>query len=148
MITSTERQRIAILWEQLRDAIDAAYTDSNHPGSTSHAGNLRAFARNQEWNDRTDRLLEREIAHERQHRKGHPGPIAFPIRTAAQVLILHNVANHRDLDAIDSLTIRDTAFEASVVAGLIRPFLSESWIGECMALDYARFMENPKERAS
>lgn len=126
------------LWEAMRDAIDSAYKSGD-----GRTGQLRAYARDREWEDKLDTLVEREMAHERRHRHGR-SVRGFTPRQAAKLLLMSNVADANDFDAFDSLTIRDTAFIASILGRLARPWLSAEWVAEAMQLDYVALMKEAK----
>lgn len=139
------------LWEQLRDTIDRAYADG--------VSDLRDFARNVSWTDRLEALLAREEQHERNHRKGRPESMAgqgwrLSTARAAKCILLRCLvfSDTRDESgnwiyqiknlplATGALQLRDTCFEAEVLAFLIRDHVSTTFVQQCGSLDYAELM--------
>ena len=134
-------QTIATLWEQLRDAIDAAYAASPRTGEPTPLHDYRRDA----TVDELERLLQAETANERQHRRTTSAPKGFSARTASMLILCSNAATGARKQDLPPSTIfliwRKTAAEAEVLGWLAREHLSAEWLSQVESLDYAKLME-------
>jgi ABC-type branched-subunit amino acid transport system substrate-binding protein len=142
MKTKTQIDR---LWEEFRDAIDAAYEVANK--TRDDAGIcLRDYAQNVSWNDNLKQLLQRETAKERQHRSNRPSVPGFSAQTAAKLILLNQASAGSLLatmpQATEFLVFRQTAAEARVIGFLIRESLSAQWRESLAQLDYSTLMKS------
>jgi hypothetical protein len=139
--------RINMLWDQMRNAIDAAYAAENKANTSGAAiaGALRDYARDISWSDNLAALLGREAANERQHRCNRPAPRGFSIQDASKLIVMNCVARGAQLmrmpNAAEYLVYRQTAVEAQVVGFLTREHLPVDWRQAVDSLDYAKLME-------
>lgn len=137
------KREISALWEQFEDAISEAYKEKQYD---QFVGCLRDYARDQSMHHALERLLGRETAHERRHRRGAPYlPSSFPIGSAAKLLIMEAAKNGAESKRMPDATIflvwRDSAAEAHLVGYLARAHLSQTWRDAVKALDYAKLMK-------
>jgi hypothetical protein len=130
----TTHQHINQLWEQFRDAIDAAYADTQNTNRDS----LRDYARNQSWSDTVEKLLAEETANERQHRQSRTVR-GFSSQDAAKLIICGNVLRGTELETIPSaltfITFRHSAAEANLIGYLIRAHVTPEWKQSFNSLD-------------
>lgn len=127
-------KQIENLWQQVVNAIDSAAI----PGS-EEAWALRDYRSNSS-HGLLAKLISRESAHERQHRKTrHHGHLSVP--DAAKLLTMSAMATGAQQTTMPPATIflsfRDTAAESYLLGYLLRNTLSADWIREADALDYA-----------
>jgi hypothetical protein len=147
MKTKTQIDR---LWEEFRDAIDAAYQVANK--TRDDAGIcLRDYAQNVSWNDNLKQLLQRETANERQHRSTRPSIPGFSAETAAKLILLNQASAGSLLatmpQATEFLVFRQTAAEARVIGFLIRESLSVEFRESFSQLDYSELMKAARTAA-
>ena len=148
------KQTVDKLWQQFRAAINGAYAEAEEQNKTysitqqtkaNNASCLRDYAENISWSDNTARLLGRETANERQHRRNRPSVPGFSVETAAKLVLLGNVAEGSTLktmpEGTDFLIFRQTAAEARLIGYLIRNFLSDEFREEVKSLDYSDLMK-------
>jgi hypothetical protein len=136
----TTHQHINQLWEHFRDAIDAAYADTQNPNRDS----LRDYARNQSWSDDLEKLLSDETANERQHRQTRTIR-GFSSQDAAKLIICGNVLRGSELtempSALTFITLRASAAEANLIGYLVREHLTPEWKQSVSSLDYCDCMK-------
>jgi hypothetical protein len=143
----TTHQYLNQLWEQLRDAIDAAYAESQktHFSGSAHdeSSCLRDYARNVSWSDDLAKLLAVETANERQHRQTRTIR-GFSSQDAAKLIICGNVLRGSELQTIPSaltfMTFRASAAESNLLGYLIRAHVTPEWKKAIESLDYSECM--------
>jgi hypothetical protein len=137
----TTHQHINQLWEHFRDAIDAAYADTQNPNRDF----LRDYARNQSWSDAVEKLLAEETANEREHRQSRTIR-GFSSQDAAKLIICGNVLRGSELETIPSaltfITFRHSAAEANLLGYLIRDHVTPEWKQSVNSLDYSECMKS------
>ena len=139
-------QQLNQLWNQMRDAIDAAYkqekADNNSGAAITKA--LRDYARDISWTDSLAALVGRETANERQHRQNRPSPRGFSGGDAANLIGMNCGSRGSDLlqmpSAAEFLVFRQTAVEAQVVGFLAKQFITPEWKAAVAKFDYAKLM--------
>jgi hypothetical protein len=145
----TTHQHINQIWEQFRDAVDAAYADAQTKdfsgGAHDESSCLRDYARNISWSDDVEKLLATETANERQHR--HTRTVrGFSSQDAAKLIICGNVLRGSELSAIPSaltfITFRPSAAEANLLGYLIRAHVTPEWKESVKSLDYSACMKS------
>ncbi len=138
------KKTIDTLWKQFRQSINTAYAEADKARDEDRMC-LRDYAENISWSDDLARLLGRECAEERQHRKGHPFVQGFSIDSAAKLLIMENVAQGAEQGKMPSATIfmmwRQTAAESFLLGYLIREHLTPEWKQTVTSLDYSNLMQ-------
>jgi len=148
MTTKTTKTQISTLWQQFREAVNAAYDEANK--SHDQDGQcLRDYAEHISWSDHMASLLGREAANERQHRRNRPCFSGFSVDMAAKLILLDNAAKGAALSemprAIAFLVLRRTAVEAEIVGFLARKYLSAEWRAAVSSLDYAQLMKGGQQ---
>lgn len=149
----TTHQHIDQLWEQFRDAIDAAYADAQTKDFSGSAHDesscLRDYARNISWSDAIERLLASETANERQHRQTRTVR-GFSSQDAAKLIICGNVLRGSELAEIPSaltfITFRTSAAEANLLGYLIRAHVTPEWKESVDSMDYSECMKSSEVR--
>jgi hypothetical protein len=149
----TTHQHINQLWNQFRDAIDAAYTDAQtkkFSGSAHEESScLRDYARNVSWSDAVEKLLTSETANERQHRQSR-SVSGFSSQDAAKLIICGNVLRGSELETIPSaltfITFRASAAEANLLGYLIRAHVTPEWKQSVQSMDYSECMKSSEVR--
>jgi hypothetical protein len=149
----TIHQHINQLWEQFRDAIDAAYADAqtkNFSGSSDDESScLRDYARNISWSDATETLLASETTNERQHRQTRTVR-GFSSQDAAKLIICGNVLRGSELaerpSALTFITFRPSAAEANLLGYLIRAHVTPEWKQYVSSKDYSECMKSSEVR--
>jgi len=135
-------KQIDRLWTQFQGFIESAYKTK-----TEEADILRDY-QPESMHDELGKLLDRETAHERGHRKGFApsgfhAPISAP--TAAKLILMNSAVNGSQQKTVPPATIflrwRDTAAEAHVIGYLIRKQVRADWTKEVQSLDYAQIMK-------
>jgi hypothetical protein len=132
---------VSKLWEQLEDALTEGYKSNAEVKEF-----LRDYVPNIAWTDALSRLVGREAAAEREHRKFGRDWAAYhgslSVATAAKLMVLHQIGKGAQLKsmppATDFLRFRPSAVEAQVVGYLLRDMLKPEWIAEAVALDYSK----------
>ena len=145
----TTHQHINQLWEQFRDAIDAAYAESQTKSFSGSAHDevscLRDYARNISWSDDVEKLLATETASERQHRQSRTVR-GFSSQDAAKLIVCGNVLRGSELSAIPSaltfITFRPSAAEANLLGYLIRAHITPEWKQSVQSMDYSECMKS------
>lgn len=141
-MTSKQKQTIAECWDQMRDAIDKAYKTGNIP--VEHTAALRDYARDISWSDDLEKLLDREIANERQHRSTRTIR-GFSCLFAARLIVMNNVARGTFAaempSALTFITWRPEAAEAHLLGYLIRHAISADWCQTVDSMSYSDMME-------
>ena len=145
----TTHQHINQLWEQFRDAIDAAYADAQTKDFSGSANDesscLRDYARNISWSDATERLLSSETANERQHRQTRTVR-GFSSQDAGKLIICGNVLRGSELAEIPSaltfITFRASAAEANLLGYLISAHVTPDWKESVGSMDYSECMKS------
>jgi len=143
----TTHQHLNQLWEKLRDAIDAAYAESQktHFSGSAHdeSSCLRDYARNVSWSDDLAKLLAIETTNERQHRQTRTIR-GFSSQDAAKLIICGNVLRGSELQTIPSaltfMTFRASAAESNLLGYLIRAHVTPEWKKAIESLDYSECM--------
>lgn len=141
------------LYRRVREAIDAAYlTGERHPNGgrvtvpyDDERAALRDYVHNQSMRDKFAALVDRETAHERQHRRLAPDAwrFKFGAKHGATICILNNIGDGAKLTqapaAVSFITIRDTAAEAMLVGWMARAELAKDpgLLDALALLDYA-----------
>jgi len=149
----TTHQHINQLWEQFRDAIDAAYADAQKKDFSGSAHDesscLRDYARNISWSDDVEKLLASETANERQHRQSRTVR-GFSSQDAAKLIICGNVLRGSELASIPSaltfITFRHSAAEANLLGYLIRGHVTPEWKQSVESMDYSECMKSSEVR--
>jgi len=145
----TTHQHINQIWEQFRDAIDAAYTEAQTQKFSGSAHDesscLRDYARNVSWSDDVAKLLATETANERQHR--HTRTVrGFSSQDAAKLIICGNVLRGSELETIPSaltfVTFRASSAEANLLGYLIRTHVTPEWKQSVQSMDYSECMKS------
>jgi hypothetical protein len=127
------------LWEQLEDALTRGYKTNAEVRE-----HLRDYVPDVGWNDKLAALVGREAAAEREHRKFVGGEFNenVPVGVSARLMVVQKIGEGAQLAsmplATDFLNMRHSAVEARVVGYLLREVLSEEWVAEAVALDYAK----------
>ena len=89
-MATMKRIEIDTLWNQFRDAIDAAYAETQKKDFSGDAyadsSCLRDYARDISWSDDLAKLLANEEANERDHRRNRPSPKGFSVVNAAKLI--------------------------------------------------------------
>ena len=129
------------LWHELRETINKAYAaDQSEDGQC-----LRDYAQNVSWSDALVNLLDREVANEKQHRKGRPTVAGFGPYVAAKLILFNNIVTGAKMAdcprATAFLVLRQTAVEAEVIGWLIRKHLDPAWVKAVESYDYAKLMQ-------
>ena len=145
----TIHQHINQLWEQFRDAIDAAYADAQTKnfsgGAHDESSCLRDYVRNSSWSDAVERLLASEAANERQHRQNRTIR-GFSSQDAAKLIICGNVLRGSELaempSALTFITFRPSAAEANLLGYLIRAHVRTEWKQSVAFKDYCQCMKS------
>jgi hypothetical protein len=149
----TTHHHINQLWEQFRDALDAAYAESQTKKFSgdeyADSSCLRDYARNISWSDNTEKLLTTETANERQHR--HTRTVrGFSSQDAAKLIICGNVLRGSELETIPSaltfITFRPSAAEANLLGYLLRAHVTPEWKQAVQSLDYSECMKSSEVR--
>jgi hypothetical protein len=150
---STIHHHINQLWEQFRDALDAAYAESQTKKFSGDAyadsSCRRDYARNISWSDNTEKLLTTETANERQHR--HTRTVrGFSSQDAAKLIICGNILRGSELSEMPSaltfITFRASAAEANLLGYLIRTHVTPEWKASVQSLDYSECMKSSEVR--
>lgn len=131
------KQKIENLWNEFRKVINQSYTD--YPTSA-----LKDYTENQSMVDGLARLLGKEAANERQHRKWGRSPRDFSVDSAAKLILMHSAVFGAEKIEMPKATIflelRQTAAEAMVIGWLVRHGLSAKWRQQVQEIDYAKLM--------
>ena len=144
----TTHHHINQLWEQFRDAVDAAYAEAQTQKFSGSAHDesscLRDYARNVSWSDDVEKLLATETANERQHRQTR-SVRGFSSQDAAKLILCDNVLRGSELGAMPSaltfITFRASAAEANLLGYLIRAHITPEWKRAVSSLDYSKCMK-------
>jgi hypothetical protein len=143
----TNHQQLNNLWNQMRDAIDAAYKQEKADDNSGAAitGALRDYARDISWTDALAALVGRETANERQHRQNRPSPRGFSAGDAANLIVMNCVMRGSERFGMPSgaefLVFRQTAVEAEVVGFLAKQFITLEWKQAVQKFDYSKLMQ-------
>jgi hypothetical protein len=133
--------KIDSLWIEFRMAINRTYKAAI---SGTPEACLRDYAEDISWHDDLAKLLGRETANERDHRRNSPAPKGFSMGDASKLILMNMAALGSRLDVAPSATIfleaRQTAAEAEVIGWLCRRDLSDKWRAELETMDYAKLM--------
>lgn len=141
MSTKTEVNK---LWEQFRQAINAAYAEADKANDEDGMC-LKDYAEDISWHDDLAKLLGREAANERQHRRSSRAPADFSIDTASKLILMSSAAFGASKDTMPKATaflmLRQTAVEAETIGFLARKHLSQEWRDAVNGMDYAKLMK-------
>lgn len=142
------RGHLEDLERRVRAAIDAAYR-AHHTDDLP--GALRDYVSETSSPDKWLRLVEREAAAEREHRRftsfAPDIPYAIPVKQGARVTLLHNVGRGASQTeaphAAEFLVYRPSAVEAIVLGWLARRELAADagLVPALLLLDYAAAVE-------
>jgi hypothetical protein len=148
LMTSKQKATITVCWNELRDAIDAAY--KNAPVASDESSALRDYAQNISWHDSLDRLLRDETENEKQHRSTR-SIRGFSSRDAARLILMNNIARGSFLpempSALTFITFRKSAAEANLLGYLIRHSLKAEWCQTVDSLSYTDLMKDAEVSA-
>lgn len=148
MANATKRNQIDSLWDQFRDAIDAAYAESQKKDFSGDAyadsSCLRDYARNISWSDDLVKLLANEEANERDHRRNRPSPKGFSVTSAAKLILMNAACTGSQQAEMPKatifLTFRKSAAEANLLGFLTRKQITRDWRTTLTSLDYSKLM--------
>lgn len=139
---TTTKQKVNTLWEEFRKAINATYHDGQ--ATVEDCSCLRDYVEELSWHDDLAKLLGRETANERQHRRGEQTPSDFSVDTASKLILMNCASKGAKRDAMpkasEFLVFRQTAVEAEVIGWLVRDHLDAVWHEELAKMDYAKLM--------